>query len=98
MGIAGQEPAAVRLFAIDGDSMTREPRFFAVDRSHGQRVPAARVGDVAEMCAGMGAEVLPTSILFDAKGKEVWRYVGDQDWTSPAAARLLAEGGVAKGS
>jgi thiol-disulfide isomerase/thioredoxin len=47
---------------------------------------------------GMGAEVLPTSILFDSKGKEVWRYVGDQDWTSPAAARLLAEGGVAKGS
>ncbi len=46
---------------------------------------------------GMGAEVLPTSILFDANGKEVWRYVGDQDWTSPAAARLLAEGGVGKG-
>jgi thiol-disulfide isomerase/thioredoxin len=47
---------------------------------------------------GMGAEVLPTSILFDANGKEVWRYVGDQDWTSPAAAKLLAEGGVGKGS
>ena len=26
--------------------------------------------------------VLPTSILYDAKGKEVWRYVGDLDWTS----------------
>ena len=47
---------------------------------------------------GMGAEVLPTSVLFDANGKEVWRYVGDQDWTSPAAAKLLAEGGVGKGS
>jgi thiol-disulfide isomerase/thioredoxin len=35
--------------------------------------------------------VLPTSILFDASGKEVWRYVGDLDWTSPEAARLLAE-------
>jgi thiol-disulfide isomerase/thioredoxin len=35
--------------------------------------------------------VLPTTILFDAKGKEVWRYVGDLDWTSPEAARLLAE-------
>jgi thiol-disulfide isomerase/thioredoxin len=47
---------------------------------------------------GMGAEVLPTSILFDANGREVWRYVGDQDWTSPAAAKLLAEGGAGKGS
>ena len=35
--------------------------------------------------------VLPTSILYDASGKEVWRYVGDLDWTSPEAAKLLAE-------
>ncbi|MEO8454002.1 MAG: TlpA disulfide reductase family protein [Sphingomicrobium sp.] len=35
--------------------------------------------------------VLPTTILFDGNGKEVWRYVGDLDWTSPEAARLLAE-------
>ena len=39
-----------------------------------------------------GAEVLPTSILYDAQGREVWRYVGDLDWTSPEAARLIAEG------
>jgi len=39
--------------------------------------------------------VLPTSILFDANGKEVWRYVGDLDWTGPEAAKLLAEAGAA---
>jgi thiol-disulfide isomerase/thioredoxin len=38
--------------------------------------------------------VLPTSVLYDAKGREVWRYVGDLDWTSPEAAKLLAEGGA----
>jgi thiol-disulfide isomerase/thioredoxin len=38
--------------------------------------------------------VLPTSILFDANGKEVWRYVGDLDWTGPEAAKLLAEAGA----
>ena len=42
-----------------------------------------------------GAEVLPTSILFDGQGREVWRYVGDLDWTSPEAAKLLAEAGAA---
>lgn len=42
--------------------------------------------------------VLPTTILYDAKGKEVWRYVGDLDWTGPEAARLLSEAGApAKG-
>jgi len=35
--------------------------------------------------------VLPTSILYDSSGKEVWRYVGDLDWTTPEAAKLLAE-------
>jgi len=38
--------------------------------------------------------VLPTSILYDAQGLEVWRYVGDLDWTGPEAAKLLAEGGA----
>jgi thiol-disulfide isomerase/thioredoxin len=38
--------------------------------------------------------VLPTSILYDAQGKEVWRYVGDLDWTSPEAAKLIAEAGA----
>ena len=38
--------------------------------------------------------VLPTSILYDANGREVWRYVGDLDWTSPEAAKLLAEAGA----
>jgi hypothetical protein len=39
----------------------------------------------------LGVEVLPTTILFDAQGKEVWRYVGDLDWTSEEARKLLAE-------
>ena len=39
--------------------------------------------------------VLPTSILFDANGREVWRYVGDLDWTTPEAAKLVAEAGGA---
>jgi thiol-disulfide isomerase/thioredoxin len=46
----------------------------------------------------LNAEVLPTSILYDAQGKEVWRYIGDLDWTSAEAARLLSEAGGPKGS
>jgi thiol-disulfide isomerase/thioredoxin len=49
------------------------------------------------LSGALGAEVLPTSILYDAHGKEVWRYVGDLDWTSDEAAKLLAEGGVTQG-
>ena len=34
------------------------------------------------LSSAAGAEVLPTTILYDAEGREVWRYVGDLDWTS----------------
>lgn len=35
---------------------------------------------------------LPTSILYDREGREVWRMMGSMDWTGPRAAELLAEG------
>jgi len=37
-----------------------------------------------------GAPVLPTSILYDSEGRELWRFVGDRDWTSAEAAKDLA--------
>lgn len=47
------------------------------------------------LSGALGPEtVLPTSILIGADGKEVWRYVGDFDWTSQQAAKLLAEAGA----
>ncbi|WP_374144929.1 TlpA family protein disulfide reductase [Sphingomonas sp. 28-63-12] len=34
---------------------------------------------------------LPTTILYDSTGHEVWRMLGGVDWTGPQAAALLAE-------
>lgn len=48
------------------------------------------------LSGALGAEVLPTTVLYDAQGREIWRYVGDLDWNSPAAAKLLAEAGAAQ--
>jgi thiol-disulfide isomerase/thioredoxin len=48
------------------------------------------------LMGALGAEVLPTTILYDAKGREVWRYIGDLDWTGPEAAKLLSEAGVSR--
>ncbi len=46
------------------------------------------------LSGALGVQVMPTTILFDAQGREVWRYVGDLDWTGAEAARLLAEAGA----
>lgn len=44
------------------------------------------------LTGALGADtVLPTSILIDADGREVWRYVGDLDWTGAEGSRLVAE-------
>lgn len=43
------------------------------------------------LTSALGVQIMPTSVLYDAEGREVWRYVGDLDWTSEEAARLLAE-------
>ncbi len=39
-------------------------------------------------------DTLPTTILYDAAGNEVWRMTGMAEWDGERAARLLAEGGV----
>jgi thiol-disulfide isomerase/thioredoxin len=63
-------------------------------QQHRLNVPIYRDPKSA-LSAALGPDtVLPTSILYDAQGKEVWRYVGDLDWTSPEAAKLLAEAGA----
>lgn len=41
-----------------------------------------------------GSAGLPTTILLDAAGKEVWRVDGPLDWNGPVAAKLLAEAGI----
>jgi len=44
-----------------------------------------------ELMADLGVSTLPTTILYDAKGNEVWRVTGDRDWTSGETAALLRE-------
>ena len=59
------------------------------------RLKVARLGPYQDpkmaLSGALGVDVLPTTILYDADGREVWRYVGDLDWTGAEAARLLAE-------
>ncbi|WP_367947272.1 TlpA family protein disulfide reductase [Sphingopyxis sp. BSNA05] len=40
---------------------------------------------------GFGTGVMPTTVLYDAHGKEVWRVIGAMDWDGAKAAALLEE-------
>ena len=48
------------------------------------------------LSGALGVQVMPTTIYYDASGRELWRYVGDLDWTGEEAAKLLADAGRAK--
>ena len=52
---------------------------------------AAYHDEKMDLTSALNVQVLPTTILYDAQGREVWRYVGDLDWTGEEAAKLLAE-------
>lgn len=38
---------------------------------------------------GFGSGLMPTTVLYDSQGKEVWRVVGAMDWDGAKAAALL---------
>ena len=61
------------------------------------KLGASRLGayhdDKMALSAALGVQVMPITILYDAKGREIWRYIGDLDWTGAEAAQLLAEAG-----
>jgi len=40
---------------------------------------------------GFGSGLMPTTVLYDANGKEVWRVIGAMDWHGARAAALMEE-------
>jgi thiol-disulfide isomerase/thioredoxin len=44
-----------------------------------------------ELAFKYGGGTLPTTVYYDAAGKEVWRFVGGHDWTSAETAAMLDE-------
>lgn len=89
------------------DALSRQPgapRVIAVSQDRGERpsidafLRAHKIEDVESwrdpkmaLPGALNAQVLPTTIYYDASGREVWRYVGDLDWTGEEARKLLAE-------
>ena len=47
--------------------------------------PQLRLGEA------VGAETLPTTVLYDRTGQEVWRVTGDFDWSSDVARAAIEE-------
>ena len=92
--LAMREGEALQVLAVSQDTGGRAKvtDFFAARNF--RRLEAYLDGEMALMTA-LRLDTLPTTILYDADGREVWRMTGMAEWEGERAARLLteAEGG-----
>ncbi len=79
----------VRVAAISQDTgaAAKVPGFL---KEHGAPSLTPYLDDKMALSLGWNAN-LPTTILFDSAGKEVWRWNGGNEWNGAAAAKLIAE-------
>ena len=88
-----QEQAADGKLGVIAVSQDRAPKAsvdaFLADKKIG-RFAAYHDPEMA-LAGALGVQVMPTTLLYDADGRELWRYIGDLDWTGAEASKLLAE-------
>jgi thiol-disulfide isomerase/thioredoxin len=88
--IANRADMNLRVVTVSQDS-TATDKVRAFLDSHGVAQLPAWLDPKNDLSASYDVQTLPTTIYYDAQGKELWRYVGGHDWSGPDAAKLLAE-------
>jgi thiol-disulfide isomerase/thioredoxin len=84
-------PGAPKIVIVSEDIGER-PSVDAFLKGHGiGRLRSWRDPKMA-LSSTLHVQVMPTTVYYDAAGREIWRYTGDLDWTSDEAAKLLAQG------
>ncbi len=88
--VLGTRAGAPRVIAVSQDVAPRGSVEAFLDKNALRELESWHDPQMA-LAGALGAQILPTTILYDAEGKEVWRFVGDLDWVGGEAAALLEE-------
>ena len=84
----------VRVLAVNQDSGPHASVVAFLEEHHVNSLGSYQDAKTS-LSAALGPDTQwPTTILYGADGKEIWRYIGPLDWTGPEAAKLLAEAGA----
>jgi thiol-disulfide isomerase/thioredoxin len=88
--LAAREGDGLKILTIsqDTDGRQKVTDFFAAH--HFSRLQPYLDGRMQVMTA-LRVDTLPTTILYNSQGQEVWRMTGMSDWQGARAARLLLE-------
>jgi thiol-disulfide isomerase/thioredoxin len=88
--LAGREGERLEVLAVSQDTAARE-RVQGWFGKQGFRNLEVRLDPEMKLMSDLKVDTLPTTILYDAAGREVWRVTGMEDWDSGRAALLLRE-------
>ncbi len=91
--LAALEEGKMSVIAVSQDLEGRKPvqAFFKTTRL--ENLEPYNDADNALLSALGGNVNLPTTILYDSNGKEVWRIAGGVEWDDAEMSKLLAEAG-----
>lgn len=94
--LAAREAGRLSVITVSQDGDGDEPAAAKVDAFF-TKMKFAQLGAYLDaesaIMPQLGVSVLPTTILYDSAGKEVWRVTGELDWTGARARRLIEEAG-----
>ncbi len=88
--LATREAGRLQVLAVSQDMKGRP----AVDKwwsTQGFKSLQPYVDQKGDLGFALGGGVLPTTILFDKDGKEIWRMVGGAEWDNAASKALIEE-------
>ena len=80
----------LRVVTVSQD-MTGTDKIAAFLKSRGGDNLEPWIDSAGDLGSKYQAQTLPTSILYDSQGREVWRYIGEHDWAGVDARALIAE-------
>ena len=88
--LATREEGRLHVLALsqDLDGQAKVDAFFA-ERRFAQLEPY--IDPQLALMGELAVQSLPTTILYDAEGREVWRVTGIEDWQSARTAALIDE-------
>jgi thiol-disulfide isomerase/thioredoxin len=88
--LAARESNTLRILTISQDTDGRQKVTDFFTAHHFSRLEPYQDGRMQVMTA-LHVDTLPTTILYNSQGQEVWRMTGMSDWLDQRAARLLLE-------
>ncbi len=88
--LAAREKERLQVLTVsqDLDGRAKVEAFFA---KQGYRTLDTWLDPQMALMEALKVDTLPTTLLYDARGREVWRVTGIEDWESGRAALLLRE-------